>query len=50
MRQAKQVEARLLDEVGTGRHKGASSRTVAELLERWFEWRQRSSRSPPPPS
>jgi integrase len=41
MREAKQVEARLLDEVGTGRHKGSRSRTVTELLERWFEWRQK---------
>jgi integrase len=39
MRQAKQVEARLLEEVGTGRHKGSRSRTMAELLERWLEWR-----------
>jgi hypothetical protein len=37
MREAKQVEARLLEEIGTGRHKGSRSRTVAELLERWFE-------------
>jgi integrase len=39
MRQAKQVEARLLEEVGTGRHKGSRSRTMAELLERWLQWR-----------
>jgi integrase len=39
IRQAKQVEARLLEEVGTGRHKGSRSRTMAELLERWLEWR-----------
>jgi integrase len=39
MREAKQIEARLLEEVGTGQHKGARSRTIAELLERWLEWR-----------
>jgi integrase len=41
MREAKQVEARLLAEVGIGRHRGSRSRTVGELLERWFEWRQK---------
>jgi integrase len=39
MRQAKQIEARLLEEIGAGRHKGSRSRTMAELLERWLEWR-----------
>jgi integrase len=39
MRQAKQIQARLLEEVGAGRHKGSRSRTMAELLERWLEWR-----------
>jgi integrase len=39
MREAKQIEARLLEEVGAGRHKGSRSRTMAELLERWLEWR-----------
>jgi hypothetical protein len=37
--QAKQIEARLLEEIGAGRHKGSRSRTMAELLERWLEWR-----------
>src|SRR6266705_113606 len=37
---AKQIEAELLTEVGAGRHKGSRSRTVGELLERWFAWRQ----------
>jgi integrase len=37
---AKQIEAELLAEVGAGRHKGSRSRTVGELLERWFAWRQ----------
>ena len=39
MRQAKQIEAQLLTEIGTGQHKGSRSRTMAELLERWLEWR-----------
>jgi hypothetical protein len=39
MRQAKQIEAQLLAEIGTGQHKGCRSRTIAELLERWLEWR-----------
>jgi hypothetical protein len=39
MRQAKQVEARLLEEVGAGQHRGSRSRTMAELLERWLQWR-----------
>ena len=39
MREAKQIEAQLLAEVGTGQHKGSRSRTMAELLERWLEWR-----------
>jgi hypothetical protein len=40
LKAAKQVEAELLAEVGAGRHKGSRSRTVGELLERWYEWRQ----------
>jgi integrase len=39
MRQAKQVEARLLEEVGADQHRGSRSRTMAELLERWLQWR-----------
>src|SRR5215211_2656586 len=39
MRQAKQIEAQLLAEIGTGQHRGSRSRTMAELLERWLEWR-----------
>jgi hypothetical protein len=39
MRQAKLIEAGLLEEVGAGRHKGSRSRTMTELLERWLEWR-----------
>ena len=39
MRQAKQVEAQLLEEVGADQHRGSRSRTMAELLERWLQWR-----------
>jgi integrase len=39
MREAKQIEAQLLAEIGAGRHKGSRSRTMTELLERWLEWR-----------
>jgi Arm domain-containing DNA-binding protein len=38
--EAKQAEARLITEVGAGQHRGTSNRTVAELLDRWLEWRQ----------
>jgi hypothetical protein len=37
MRQAKQIEAWLLEEVDAGRHTGSRSRTMAELLERWLD-------------
>jgi integrase len=39
-REAKKVEAELLEQVDRGHHRGSSSRTVAELIERWFRWRQ----------
>jgi integrase len=38
--EAKQAEARLITEVGSGQHRATSNRTVAELLDRWLEWRQ----------
>jgi integrase len=38
--EAKQAEARLVTEVGAGQHRGTGSKTVAELIERWLEWRQ----------
>jgi integrase len=38
--EAKQAEARLITEVGAGQHRGTANRTVAELLDRWLEWRQ----------
>src|SRR5919204_7060597 len=40
-REAKKVEAELLEEVDRGQHRGDRSRTVGELVERWLEWRQR---------
>jgi hypothetical protein len=38
--EAKQAEARLITEAGAGQHRGTANRTIAELLERWLEWRQ----------
>jgi integrase len=39
-REAKKAEAELLEQVDRGQHRGSSSRTVAELIERWLSWRQ----------
>jgi integrase len=39
-RQAKKVEAELLEQVGRGEQRGSRTRTVGELVERWFTWRQ----------
>jgi integrase len=39
-RQAKKVEAELLDQVDRGEQRGSRTRTVGELVERWFTWRQ----------
>jgi integrase len=39
-RDAKKIEAELLEQVDRGQHRGSSSRTVAELIERWLGWRQ----------
>jgi hypothetical protein len=39
-REAKKIEAELLEQVDRGQHRGSSSRTVAELIERWLGWRQ----------
>jgi hypothetical protein len=39
-RQAKKVEAQLLEQVDRGQHRGSRTRTVGELVERWLEWRQ----------
>jgi len=39
-RQAKKVEAELLEQADRGEHRGSRTRTVGELVERWLEWRQ----------
>ncbi|HET9292036.1 MAG TPA: tyrosine-type recombinase/integrase [Actinomycetes bacterium] len=39
MKQARQVEAELLAQIATGQHRGSKTKTVAELIERWLEWR-----------
>jgi integrase len=39
-REAKKIKAELLEQVDRGQHRGSSSRTVAELIERWLGWRQ----------
>jgi integrase len=39
MKQARQVEAELLAQVAAGQHRGSKTKTVAELIERWLEWR-----------
>jgi integrase len=38
--EARQAEARLITEAGTGQHRASGSKTVGELVERWLEWRQ----------
>ena len=37
--EARQLEARLISQVGTGQHGGAAGKTVADLLEAWFQRR-----------
>jgi Arm DNA-binding domain len=44
--EARQLEARLIREAGTGQHRAAGNKTVAELLDAWREWRPRRARSP----
>jgi hypothetical protein len=39
MKRAKQVEAELLGQIAAGQHRGSKTKTVAELIERWLEWR-----------
>jgi hypothetical protein len=39
LKEAKQVEAKLLGEVAAGRHQEAHGVKVAELVDRWLEWR-----------
>jgi integrase len=40
LKEAKQIEARLLAEVAAGRHQEAHGVKLAELVDRWLEWRQ----------
>jgi integrase len=40
--EARQLEARLLQESAAGRHRAGGTRTVAELLEAWYAWRPRA--------
>jgi integrase len=37
--EAKQLEARLITEAGAGRHRNTGTKTVADLLEAWYQWR-----------
>jgi integrase len=39
-REAKKVEAQLLEQLDRGEPRGSRTRTVGELVERWLEWRQ----------
>ncbi|HKF00046.1 MAG TPA: hypothetical protein VKG45_14060, partial [Actinomycetes bacterium] len=39
LKEAKHIESRLLAEVAVGRHQDAHGVKVAELAERWLEWR-----------
>jgi integrase len=39
-REAKKVEAHLLEQLDRGEQRGSRTRTVGELVERWLEWRQ----------
>ena len=39
-REAKKVEAQLLEQVDRGEQRGSRTRTIGELVERWLEWRQ----------
>jgi hypothetical protein len=37
-REAKKVEAQLLEQIDRGEQRGSRTRTVGELVERWLEW------------
>jgi hypothetical protein len=39
MKQARQVEAELLAQIAADQHRGSKTKAVAELIERWLEWR-----------
>ena len=41
-RAAKKLEDRLMTEVADGRRKGTKVKTVADLMDQWFEWRKTS--------
>ena len=47
-KQAEMVEAGLVAKVAEGQHRG-TARTVAELVERWLDWRQGVKEISPPP-
>jgi transposase len=36
--EARQLEARLITEVAGGKHKGAATKTVADLVAAWLDW------------
>jgi integrase len=39
MKRARRVEAELLAQIAVGQHRGSKTKTAAELIERWLEWR-----------
>jgi hypothetical protein len=43
-REAKKVEAQLLEQVDRGERRDGRSRTIGELVERWLDWRTVSGR------
>jgi hypothetical protein len=49
MKQAKQIEAQLLAEVGAGRHQ-RSAMTLAHLLDEWLTWRESNGKPISPAS
>jgi hypothetical protein len=48
-REAERVEAALKTNVAEGRHRSTAARTVADLVERWYQWRQGVKEISPPP-
>ncbi|HKE99037.1 MAG TPA: Arm DNA-binding domain-containing protein, partial [Actinomycetes bacterium] len=40
--EARELEARLLQEARAGRHRAPGTQTVAELLDAWYQWRPRA--------
>jgi hypothetical protein len=40
LNEAKQIEAQLLAEAAAGRHQDTQGVKVAELVDRWLEWRR----------